>query len=526
MRREMAEVTRVEQVPQDNRMVSPWLLSTKWHEHTAGHDPATLRKLVEIPKADDPIMPDLTYAVEQYFESALVILDTTEELILQRLNSPDPLKNGINNTPLHRHQEATTMQSYIRSTVGLLAMLLRTDRGDDYEIPISHDLINALQELELALTEKEQTTEKIHTVLTMIWMVKWSKKKDNTIPCPTERFMALYTLNANGQHKEPVLVTPTMARLEYCMRLACLKQLKILSAELYNGDDAAACDALQPWFTEKTNSPFSGIRSLQHRASSIAYNTMSLPRVWWVDDKRWMEMLYKGDKVHLNDLRELFSSTETKLVDLWEKKVLAGISIRVCYENLVDDTSNKDVGYCFLSDRRNTCFADRDRFLKALISSPEVFGQFAAIREEQLVWNKGALLQWLRDYAEFQKLVLVRCEMLSGAPGRGTELTAMTYRNTKTRSQRNLVMLGNHLTMLRTYHKGAALSGSDKLIPHSIDGVTADIMIQDLALTRPFAEVAAHICYPDKPWIKKLYQQQIFMNDHKLFTTDQLSAAM
>ena len=51
-------------------------------------------------------------------------------------------------------------------------------------------------------------------------------------------------------------------------------------------------------------------------------------------------------------------------------------------------------------------------------------------------------------------------------------------------------------------------------------------MIQDLALTRPFAEVAAHICYPDKPSIKESYQTQIFMNDHKLFTTDQLSATM
>ncbi|KAG2028843.1 hypothetical protein BDR03DRAFT_1019277 [Suillus americanus] len=80
--------------------------------------------------------------------------------------------------------------------------------------------------------------------------------------------------------------------------------------------------------------------------------------------------------------------------------------------------------------------------------------------------------------------------------------------------------------MLRIYHKGTALSGTDKLIPHSIDGVTADIMIQDLALTRPFAEVAVHICYPDKPSIKDLYQTQIFMNNDKLFTTDHLSAAM
>jgi hypothetical protein len=92
MRKEMAEVTRVEQVPQDNRMVSPWLLTTKWHEHIAGHDVMTLRGLVGIPKADDPIVHNLADAVEQYFESALVLLDTTDELILQRLNSPDPSK--------------------------------------------------------------------------------------------------------------------------------------------------------------------------------------------------------------------------------------------------------------------------------------------------------------------------------------------------------------------------------------------------------------------------------------------------
>jgi hypothetical protein len=88
------------------------------------------------------------------------------------------------------------------------------------------------------------------------------------------------------------------------------------------------------------------------------------------------------------------------------------------------------------------------------------------------------------------------------------------------------VMLGKNLTMLRTYHKSGALSGLDKLIPHSIDGVTADLMIQDLALTRPFAEIAAHICYPDKPEIKEMYQTHLFVNNDKLFDTDQLSATM
>lgn len=406
-------------------------------------------------------------------------------------------------------------------------MLLKAENNNGtYSIPLPRDLIQDIFNLKEALEEYDENIQDcIHAVLKKVWMTKWMRTEENTIPCPTERLLALLTLGTDGKHKEPHQITGYLAKLEYCIRLCCLWELKVISATS-DDDDEATCNLLQPWFTEKTYSPFSRIRSLQHRASSIAYTTMSLPRIWWTDRKQWMEMLYKGEKIHIDGLRTMFVSMETKLVDLWEKKVLAGISIRVCYRDIQDDITNHDVGYSFLGDRRNTCFAERDRFLKALIDKPEIFSQFAVIRDGQLIWNKGALVQWLRDYAEFQKLVLARCEMLSGAPGRGTELTAMTYRNTKYRSQRNLVMLGKHLTMLRTYHKSGSMSGLDKLIPHSIDGVTADIMIQDLALTRPFAEIAAHICYPDRPEIKKLYQTHIFVNNTKLFDTDQLSATM
>ncbi|KAG2088572.1 uncharacterized protein F5147DRAFT_525879, partial [Suillus discolor] len=527
MRKEMADVIRVKQIPQEKRMVSPWLLTTKWHEHVAGHDVATLRKLVEFPKVDDPIMPKIAHVVEAYFDGALRLLEVTDELILQRLNSPDPLKEGISNTPLHRHQETATQKDYVRVATSLLAMLIRTGKEAEYSIPLPKNLVNAITELEDALTGTIGVEEKIHAILTKVWMVKWVKQEGNPIPCPTERFMALSTLEADGGHKQPVYVTNPLARLEYCIRFVCLKELKILSASLYGGDDEAACDALQTWFTEKTNSPFSRIRSLQHRASAIAYKTMSLPRVWWLDRRTWHEMLYKGDKIHINDLRQMFASTEEQMVELWEKKILLGLNIRVTYQDIADDNTNHDVGYSFISDRRNAwCFADRDRFLKALTGEKELFSRFAVVRNGQLIWNMGTLMGWLRDYAEFQKLVLIRCEMLSGAPGRGTELTAMTYRNTKACTCRNLVMLGKNLTMLRTYHKSGALSGMDKLIPHSIDGVTGDLIIQDLALTRPFAEIAAYNCYHDRPAIKEMYQTHLFVNNQKLFNTDQLTATM
>ncbi|KAG2743925.1 hypothetical protein P692DRAFT_201675464, partial [Suillus brevipes Sb2] len=76
----------------------------------------------------------------------------TDELILQRLNSPDPVKEGINNTPLHRHQEAAMQKDYVRVTTSLLAMLLRTKANEgDYSIPLPQNLTDAVIELEDAL---------------------------------------------------------------------------------------------------------------------------------------------------------------------------------------------------------------------------------------------------------------------------------------------------------------------------------------------------------------------------------------
>ncbi|KAG2080895.1 hypothetical protein BD769DRAFT_1684593 [Suillus cothurnatus] len=90
--KDMESVLQVVEAPQDKRTVSPWLLTTRWHEHLAGNKPTDLMDLVAIPKRNDELMPLLKEHVEAYFESTLALLSTTDELTLQRLNSPDPMK--------------------------------------------------------------------------------------------------------------------------------------------------------------------------------------------------------------------------------------------------------------------------------------------------------------------------------------------------------------------------------------------------------------------------------------------------
>lgn len=85
------------QVSNDGRLVSPWLLTTRWHEYVAAFDtPAKeIRGRVALPqpdKGDEEDFRTLKDMVEAYFQEAVSLIDSMDELVLQRLNSPDPMK--------------------------------------------------------------------------------------------------------------------------------------------------------------------------------------------------------------------------------------------------------------------------------------------------------------------------------------------------------------------------------------------------------------------------------------------------
>ena len=76
------------------RGISPWLLSTKWHLHVAGYDPRELMALVTPVHKKD--MPRLVSLVHSYYLQATALIEETDDLTLQYLNSPDPGKKYVN----------------------------------------------------------------------------------------------------------------------------------------------------------------------------------------------------------------------------------------------------------------------------------------------------------------------------------------------------------------------------------------------------------------------------------------------
>lgn len=96
---ELDKELKVVQVPSDHRLISPWLLTTRWHEHIATTNMSIdeLRKMIALPQshAEEPFCKNLQQLVDIYFQEAIQLMDTTDELVLQRLISPDPVKQYV-----------------------------------------------------------------------------------------------------------------------------------------------------------------------------------------------------------------------------------------------------------------------------------------------------------------------------------------------------------------------------------------------------------------------------------------------
>jgi hypothetical protein len=137
--------------------------------------------------------------------------------------------------------------------------------------------------------------------------------------------------------------------------------------------------------------------------------------------------------------------------------------------------------YSFLDDEKNPFHRQMKEFAKQALDKHLTK---VLPGSSSKVLDIMACKKWLIDLAELESLLMVSVEMKGGAPARGTELTSMLVRNTAQRL-RNTMALGKYLSIVRQYDKTTNLTQGDKLIPHAIDAVSADIIIQLHTFARP-----------------------------------------
>jgi hypothetical protein len=415
---------------------------------------------------------------------------------------------------MQNHDKA--LVRYYLPVAGLLAMLLRGS-----PVLITNELQIALESLKssILLQDVQIISGRILNTLSLLWQQAWPPLVNHRISDPTIVYLALSSLEITGKFKGAKEVTPNIAKLKYNIRLIFL----ILIHQ--HDDHEAGYRKYQQFFKEGFETTFNSLHNAQRQASSIAYMTMSLPKVWWCNRKDYQELIYHGTHIHINQLRQLLAALEERMRQMWEEDILLGFALRVNYRELHDDLANTEVGYSFCSDPRNAdCFSDKSILLQAILSDETLSARFISLNSDGVLrFNVREGRAWLNSLGRFHKLLLLRFHLTGGSPGRLTELVSMLLYNTAMYPLRSLVAFGPFVALLCTYQKTSAITGYDKLIPHALDAFTSDLLVQELAIARPFSILMAKVCNPNQP---DLFSKHIFVNTDRLFDTNDITDAL
>jgi superfamily II DNA helicase RecQ len=427
--------------------------------------------------------------------------------------------HSINSQPFRKlDNHDAQLQQYRLPVLKLLAMLLRGS-----PVPLTSEMSLAITSLQasLSVTSDVQAISKhILDVLSCLWQHSWAPLINQRISDPTILCLALTSLESSGNFKSAKEVSPVIAKKEYIMRLVFL-----LLINRHKDGHEAGYRQYEVFLKEGYESTFNSLRNAQRQASSIAYMTQSLPKVWWIDRKTYREMAYQGTRIHISQIHSLLAALEHRMQTVWEQDILLGLDdLHVAYDQIHDNLASTKVGYSFWTDPRNKCFSDKQILLKAVLQNKGLASRFILPNVNGVLrFNVHAGRAWLTKLAHFHLLLLLRFYLTGGAPARITELTAMLLWNTAFYPLRNLIAFGSFIALTCTYLKTSKLSGHDKVIPHALDAFSSDLLIQELAIARPFAVMLAAACYPSDPKVRSLYSKHVFVNHTELFRTDHLT---
>ncbi|KAF7799525.1 hypothetical protein EIP86_010762, partial [Pleurotus ostreatoroseus] len=499
----------------DVRNYHPFIRKLGWYDVIKDKNAQELCKTV-LPAADE--YPRLHHAARDWLNSIDTLHNNVSKNVCKHLNTSKA--NDLNNQPFGPLSYDSSKIKYASTLESFLAMLLRSQ--ESWITPFHEDLITTLDTLRTSLNTPDIPLEEpIDHVLRCLWHYEWCSSDENPIPDPTVRYIILKLLNKDGSFAELDNLTPMLAKFKHLIRAFFLR---VLTTDSFS--PRPSFEDIQDGIHEGTDMTFDTICDLQHQASSIVFQTQKPSNIYWMDSKDTMTMLYSGDTISLKDLQAMFADVQDRTQALLEKELLLNTGLHVDYTLLHENISNTSVGYCFLEDKRNPFYEHRTTFLERVVQHTELGPRFCYVTDHQVVWNQLELNKWLTTYSTFSLHLLLRLEMLSGGPGRGTELTGMLIRSSKGQSLRNLIALGPHLILLRTHSKTSTRNNNFRLIPHAIDTFTADILIQDLTLLRPFAEFAVRQCFPNDSEVLTRYQYNLFVNRQHLFDTTDLSTLM
>ncbi|GFF61387.1 conserved hypothetical protein, partial [Aspergillus udagawae] len=243
---------------------------------------------------------------------------------------------------------------------------------------------------------------------------------------------------ARQTFREPYTYTSYLSGLvKMAQMLVALQAVHLTKAGAVSHPADALDNMRERFLLYGVRAPFSWITRLRTYGKKIQNSTTSLGYIYWSDDEQTLS--YKDLRLSMRDLARLFL--------LHEEEVREEIVPQLALHKLQDDPTKNQRGWNFLQDQRTRAALPTtgERWLLDRVLGTdwlrEEFLQLHQISQQdqaQVLWQEGAVDQYLQQVKKFLERLLLLVHMTGGQPARATELLSLRHSNTLHGRHRNI----------------------------------------------------------------------------------------
>lgn len=237
---------------------------------------------------------------------------------------------------------------------------------------------------------------------------------------------------------------------------------------------------------DNQNTPFGGVSDMMLLASSTAAKEISRPVIHWSLNDNYNSLDIAGIRVSIKDLKTGTAKLYVEAKSLLVSEVLLGLPMpHYDLSTLQDDQSNRKDGYGFINDIRNPFFNQRGALAKNIETCHPGRFILGVNSSGTLEMNRHQLKLWLDRVEDLQDKLITLLHITSGMPGRGTELSSMTFINS-IHSPRNVYIMWDTIALIADYNKTQALTQRDSSIARFLPKEIASLLLTYLSIVKPF----------------------------------------
>ncbi|KAG8688648.1 hypothetical protein FRC11_005025, partial [Ceratobasidium sp. 423] len=523
----------------------PFVHYQHWDKLVAGHEPADLIKLVELPVRGDDLHALVKWCEDLFNEQQLVMEDSAHEMIRKLINDAE---DGKEAKPFKEVQSRETRNRYAHTWAAILSFVIRMRqrhldiRAKGTSAASQNTLFNSF-----LTSDQVKWAWKTNDALNG---VTGSEKLSNCIHqlsmacfCPTSTehmeaskfkdivatFIVLNNLKVDGTFKQPNHIAPGLADIQYLMRMVVFQQVVQLNQD--KGISLlAATKKLKCFVSSKEVTPFGALQQVKHLVQHYSQTTTGLPRIAWTN-LTGERLQLDGHIIVMEKLKEMVISLIEETRKMLFEKVLLGLTLEeLKYEFhketcLIDDLSRLTPGYSVFSDLLNP-FVHMDTLLaKAFLQNPKVKGMFHSglDKDGAPIWIRKRLVEWLQAVDAVTERMADLMHILGGQPGRGGEFCGIKIFNTLLRGH-NIFWVDGVLVYVLYYSKTTSITEQDRVIVHGLPWEVTELFMVLNGLVRPLVVDWTHHLYGEAR--ASVQAQHVFACDGIPYSSARISKSL